>query len=159
MKTIQKKSTCLVSDRAYRAIITNCVNVMTEKNVSPDIFMAVIMAVKEYLETGRLAHRPINRVRNILDLFRPEIDRAIRRAESARKAAATRRNKTHPTPETETTSHQPPSRLQKAEPASRLHSVPSPGTHPPREITPLTPPRPSKGIRCPGIEQYAAASL
>lgn len=65
MKTIQKKSACLVSDRAYRAIITNCVNVMTEKNVAPDIFMAVILAVKEYLETGQLAHRPINRVRNI----------------------------------------------------------------------------------------------
>ncbi len=65
MKTIQKKSPCLVSDRAYRAIITNCVNVMTEKNVASDIFMAVILAVKEYLETGQLAHRPINRVRNI----------------------------------------------------------------------------------------------
>ncbi len=31
MKTIQKKSTCLVSDRAYRTILTNCVNVMSEK--------------------------------------------------------------------------------------------------------------------------------
>ncbi len=119
--------------------------------------MAVIMAVKEYLETGRLAHRPINRVRNILDLFRPEIDRAIRRAEAARKAAATRRNKTQPTPETDTTSQQPPSRLPKAEPAPHICSFPISGTQQPRETTPPTPPRPSNGIRCPGIEQYAAS--
>lgn len=157
MKTIQKKSTCLVSNRAYRTILTGCINVMTEKNVSPDIFMAVIMAVKEYLEIGRLAHRPINRVRNILDLFRPEIDRAICRAESARKAAATRRNKTQPTPETDTTSHQPSSRLPKAEPAPRICSFPVTAARQPSEATPLTPPRHSKGIRCPGIEQYTAS--
>ncbi len=144
MKTIQKKSICLVSDRAYRAIITNCVSVMTEKNVSPDIFMAVIMAVKEYLETGRLEHRPINRVRNILDLFRADIDRAIRRAASARKAAATRRGETQPAP-----------RVNKPKPAPRVYTFTSKAERKPGDNRPLTPPRPSKGTRCPGIEAFS----
>ncbi len=130
MKTIQKKSTCLVSDRAYHAIMTNCLNIMTEKNVSPDIFMAVIMAVKEYLETGRLSHRPINRVRNILDLFRPEIDRAIRRAASARKAADTRRKAKQPEPE----QPEPEQPIQKNKPAPRLY----PSYNPQNEMLRLT---------------------
>ena len=141
MKTIQKKSACLVSDRAYRAIITNCISVMTEKNVSADIFMAVIMAVKEYLETGRLAHRPINRVRNILDLFRADIDRAIRRAASARKAAMTRRGETQ----------QPAPRVKKPKPERRFCSFTPKGILQPGEKP--SAPRPSRGKRCPGIEQ------
>ena len=143
MKTIQKKSTCLVSDRAYHAIMTKCLNTMTEKNVAPDIFMAVIMAVKEYLETGQLAHRPINRVRNILDLFRPEIDRAIRRAASARKAADTRRKAKQPEPELP---------IQKPKPAPRFYSSPVNGALKPGEK--LSAPRPSRGTRCPGIEHF-----
>lgn len=146
MNTIQKKSICLVSDRAYRAIITNCVNVMTEKNVSPDIFMAVIMAVKEYLETGRLEHRPINRVRNILDLFRDDIDRAIRRAASARKAAATRRNEKP---------SEPAPRVKKPNPAPRVYTFTAKAERKPGDNRPLTPPRPSKGTRCPGIEAFS----
>ena len=144
MKTIQKKSTCQVSDRAYRAIVTNCVNVMTEKNVSADIFMAVIMAVKEYLETGQLAHRPINRVRNILDLFRSDIDRAIRRAASARKAAATRRKEDQPIPE-----------VKKTKPAPRYYSFQYKGALRPGEKP--SAPRPSRGTRCPGIEFYQSS--
>ena len=150
MKTIQKKSACLVSDRAYRTILTNCINVMTEKNVSPDIFMAVIMAVKEYLETGRLAHRPINRVRNILDLFRSDIDRAIRRAASARKAAETRRKAAHP--ETQ----QPEPKVKKQKHAPRLHSFQYKGVLKPGEKP--SAPRPSRGIRCPGIEHIISDS-
>lgn len=147
MKAIQKKSICLVSDRAYRLILTNCINVMTEKGVSADIFAAVIMAVKEYLETGQLAHRPINRVRNIFDLFRAEIDLAIRRAASARKAATTRRKKSEP----ETVAVETPS-PKKQKPAKRFYSSPvlyalKPGETP-------APPRPSKGIRCPGVERW-----
>ena len=145
MKAIQKKSTCLVSDRAYRAIITNCINVMTEKNVSADIFMAVIMAVKEYLETGRLEHRPINRVRNIFDLFRADIDLAIRRATSARKAAATRRKAAEPAPAG------PVPNVEKPKPAPRFYPSSTKGILKPGET--LSPPRPSKGRRCPGIEQ------
>ncbi len=147
MKTIQKKSACLVSDRAYRSILTNCINVMTEKNVSSDIFMAVIMAVKEYLETGQLAHRPINRVRNILDLFRADIDRAIRRAASARKAADTRRKAKHPE------SEQPKPPVKKEKPAKRFYSTPTLGALKPGET--LSAPRPSRGIRCPGIEHFS----
>ncbi len=149
MKTIQKKSTCLVSDRAYHAIMTNCLNIMTEKNVSPDIFMAVIMAVKEYLETGRLSHRPINRVRNILDLFRPEIDRAIRRAASARKAADTRRKAKQPEPE----QPEPEQPIQKNKPAPRLYPSPVKGALKPGEKP--SAPRPSRGTRCPGIEHFS----
>ena len=140
MKTIQKKSACLVSDRAYRVLITNCINVMTEKNVSPDIFMAVILAVKEYLETGQFAHRPINRVRNIFDLFRADIDRAIHRAASARKAAANRRKTDQPEPE-----------IKKPKPAPRFYSFSPKGILQPGEKP--SAPRPSRGIRCPGIEQ------
>ena len=144
MNTIQKKSICQVSDRAYRLILTNCINVMTEKGVSSDIFTAVIMAVKEYLETGKLAHRPINRVRNILDLFRADIDLAIRRAASARKAATTRRKKSEP----ETIAP----KNKKEKPAKRSYSSPvlyalKPGETP-------APPRLSKGIRCPGVERW-----
>ena len=147
MNTIQKKSICQVSDRAYRLILTNCINVMTEKGVSADIFAAVIMAVKEYLETGKLAHRPINRVRNILDLFRADIDLAIRRAASARKAATTRRKKSEP----ETVVVETPS-PKKQKPAKRFYSVPVLGALKPGE-TPA-PPRPSKGIRCPGLQDW-----
>ena len=146
MKTIQKKSACLVSDRAYRTIITNCISVMTEKNVSPDIFMAVIMAVKEYLETGQLAHRPINRVRNIFDLLRADIDRAISRAASARKAAATRRKATCPESELAVP------KTSKPKPAPRFYPSSTKGILKPGD-TP-TPPRPSRGSRCPGIERY-----
>ncbi len=144
MNTIQTKSACLVSDRAYRAIITNCINVMTEKNVSPDIFMAVILAVKEYLETGQFAHRPINRVRNIFDLFRADIDRAIRRATSARKAAATRRKEVQPEPE-----------IKKPKPAPRFYTTPIKSALKPGEKP--SAPRPSRGIRCPGIEHMRDA--
>lgn len=142
MKTIQKKSACLVSDRAYRHILTDCINVMTQKGVAPDIFMAVIMAVKEYLETGKLAHRPINRIRNIFDLFRAEIDLAIRRAASARKAATTRRKKSEP----ETVA--PENKKQK--PAKRFYSSPVLNALKTGEAP--APPRPSKGIRCPGLQ-------
>ena len=145
MKTIQKKSTCLVSDRAYRAILTDCINVMTEKGVAPDIFMAVIMAVKEYLETGQLAHRPINHVRNIFELFRPDIDRAIRRAASARKAAATRRGETQPAP-----------RDNKPKPERRFYSYQYKGTITPGEKP--SAPRPSSGTRCPGIERMLSTA-
>ncbi len=148
MKTIQKKSTCLVSERAYRAIVTNCINVMTEKNVAPDIFMAVILAVKEYLEPGQLAHRPINRVRNILDLFRADIDRAIRRAASARKAADTRRNA-----KLGHTTSQPAPRVKKTKDARPFYSFPIIGALKPGET--LSAPRPSKGKRCPGIEHFS----
>ena len=144
MKTIQKKSACKVSDRAYRHILTDCINVMTQKGVAPDIFMAVIMAVKEYLETGQLAHRPINRVRDIFSLFRPEIDRAIRRAASARKAACTRRK------ERQLDSDRPATHAKNTKTASRFYSFPVVGSLKPGE-TPSAP-RPSKGTRCPGIE-------
>ncbi|MDE6496583.1 MAG: hypothetical protein K2L30_10150 [Duncaniella sp.] len=146
MKTIQKKSACLVSDRAYRHILTDCINVMTQKGVAPDIFMAVIMAVKEYLETGQLAHRPINRVRNILDLFRTDIERAIRRAASARKAAESRRKERLPE------SEQPTADDNKSKPAHRIYSFPSLGVLKPGK-TPSAP-RPSRGTRCPGIERF-----
>ncbi|HBI58606.1 MAG: hypothetical protein OSJ46_06795 [Duncaniella sp.] len=145
MKAIQKKSTCQVSDRAYRIILTNCINVMTEKGVSADIFAAVIMAVKEYLETGQLAHRMIQRVRNIFDLFRADIDLAIRRAASARKAAMTRRKKSEP----ETVSAEILS-PKKQKPAKRFYSFPVLGALESGE-TPK-PPRRSKGIRCPGLQ-------
>ena len=156
MKTIQKKSTCLVSDRAYRAIVTNCINVMTEKNVSPDIFMAVILAVKEYLETGQFAHRPINRVRNIFDLFRADIDRAIRRAASARKAADTRRSAKQDAvvPASAT---QPAPRVKKMKDSLPLYSFPVLGALNPGET--LSAPRPSKGKRCPGIEHFSPNPL
>ena len=151
MKTIQKKTTCKVSDRAYRAILTDCINVMTEKNVSPDIFMAVIMAVKEYLETGQLAHRPINRVRNILDLFRADIDRAIRRAASARKAAETRRRADQPA------TQQAEAKVKKSKTAPRFYTCPTLGALKPGET--LSPPRPSRGKRCPGIEYMRTNAL
>ena len=146
MKTIQKKSACLVSDRAYRTILTDCINVMSQKGVAPDIFMAVIMAVKEYLETGQLAHRPINRVRNILDLFRADIERAIRRAASARKAADTRRKAKQPEPE------QPAPRVKKPKPARRFYPSSLAGVLRPGEKP--SAPRPSRGIRCPGLEHF-----
>ena len=149
MKTIQKKSTCKVSDRAYRAILTDCINVMTEKNISPDIFMAVIMAVKEYLETGQLAHRPINRVRNILDLFRADIDRAIRRAASARKAAETRRRAD------QSATQQSEAKVKPNPP--RFYTCPTLGALKPGET--LSPPRPSRGKRCPGIEHIRTNAL
>lgn len=149
MKAIQKKSICQVSDRAYRLILTNCINVMTEKGVSADIFAAVIMAVKEYLETGQLAHRPINRVRNILDLFRTDIECAIRRAASARKAADTRRKAKQPEPE----QPEPEQPIQKNKPAPRLYPSPVKGALKPGEKP--SAPRPSRGTRCPGIEHFS----
>ena len=152
MKTIQKKSACLVSDRAYRAILTNCINVLTQKNVAPDIFMAVILAVKEYLETGQLAHRPINRVRNIFDLFRADIDRAIRRAASARKAADTRRSAKQGTV-VQSSASQPAPCVKKTKDARPFYSFTVLGALKPGET--LTPPRPSKGKRCPGIEHFS----
>lgn len=151
MKTIQKKSACLVSDRAYRHILTDCINVMTQKGVAPDIFMAVIMAVKEYLETGQLAHRPINRVRNILDLFRTDIERAIRRAASARKAAETRRKTSQPA------TQQAEAKVKKSRPAPRFYTNLTLGVLKPGET--LSPPRPSRGKRCPDIEHLCTNAL
>ncbi|MDE5981773.1 MAG: hypothetical protein K2G92_01515, partial [Duncaniella sp.] len=76
------------------------------------------------------------------DLFRAEIDLAIRRAASARKAATTRRKKSEP----ETVA----SENKKQKPAKRFYSSPVLNALKTGE-TPA-PPRRSKGIRCPGLQ-------
>lgn len=134
MKTIQKKSVCKVSDRAYRIIFLKCMKEMIDRGVPVDIFAMTLLAVQKYLETG---FPPIGGDELIMELFhtfQPEMDLAMRRAASARKAAETRRNKKqseqHPqsgeqTPEPQEQPHHPLIPAEKATPAPSVQLVPS----------------------------------
>ncbi len=150
MKTIQAKPKLMVSDRAYCAIMSDCIKTLMAKGVLPHVFEVTIYVIQKYLES-QIA--PLNGDMFVMEFFRtfrPEMDRAIRRAAIARKAAETRRRKKQAE-----TQQQPEPTAQQPEPARNEHPATSVLPDPvPAEITSPPPShRRSRAIRCPGIEQ------
>ena len=151
MKTIQEKPRLLVSDRAYCAIMSDCIKTLMAKGVLPHVFEVTIYVIQKYLESQVAPLNGDMFVMEFFRTFRPEMDRAIRRAAIARKAAETRRRKK----QAETQQQQPEPTAQQPEPARNKHPatpvIPDPV---PAEITSSPPShRRSGAIRCPGIEQ------
>ena len=161
MKTIQEISRLLVSDRAYCAIMTECIKTLMAKGVMPHVFEVTVYVIQRYLES-QIA--PLNGDMFVMEFFRtfrPAMDRAIRRSAIARKAAETRRRKKQaaetqqpqqsPAPEPEPARNEPPAPpVGEARPVAPV--IPDPV---PAEITSPPPSRHrSRAIRCPGIETY-----
>ena len=154
----------MVSDRAYCAIMSDCIKTLMAKGVLPHVFEVTVYVIQKYLES-QIA--PLNGDMFVMEFFRtfrPAMDRAIRRSAIARKAAEARRRKK----QAETQQQQPePPALQpepspKEQPAPPVKEerpaasvIPSPV---PAEITSSPPSRiGSRAIRCPGIEQMWTA--
>ena len=161
MKTIQEKPRLLVSDRAYCAIMTECIKTLMAKGVMPHVFEVTVYVIQRYLES-QIA--PLNGDMFVMEFFRtfrPAMDRAIRRSDIARKAAETRRRKKQAA-ETQQPQQSPvpqPEPAPKEQPAPPVREerpvapvIPDPV---PAEITSPPPSRHrSRAIRCPGIETY-----
>ena len=154
MKTIQEKSRLLVSDRAYCAIMTNCIKTLMAKGVLPHVFEVTVYVIQKYLES-QIA--PLNGDMFVMEFFRtfrPEMDQAIRRSAIARKAAETRRKKKQAETQKPEPQPEPATSVNKEEPAAQpvVPAIPDPV---PAEITSIPPSRHrSRAIRCPGIENY-----
>ena len=158
MKTIQEKPRLLVSDRAYCAVMSDCIKTLMAKGVLPHVFEVTIYVIQKYLES-QIA--PLNGDMFVMEFFRtfrPEMDRAIRRSAIARKAAETRRKKKQAETQPQQSSAPHPEPARKEQPAPPFKEepraepvIPDPV---PAEITSPPPSRPrSRAIRCPGIEQ------
>ncbi|MDE5982738.1 MAG: hypothetical protein K2G92_06465 [Duncaniella sp.] len=149
----------MVSDRAYCAIMTDCIKTLMAKGVLPHVFEVTVYVIQKYLES-QIA--PLNGNMFVMEFFRtfrPAMDRAIRRSAIARKAAETRRKKKQaetqqqqqsPEPQPEPSpKEQPGPPIKEERPAAPV--IPDPI---PAEITSPAPSRHrSSAIRCPGIEQ------
>ena len=162
MKKTQETPRLMVSDRAYCAIMTDCIKTLMAKGVLPHVFEVTVYVIQRYLESQVAPLNGDMFVMEFFRTFRPEMDRAIRRSAIARKAAETRRRKKQaetrqqqqqpepPAPQPEPARNEQPTPPVKDErPAAPV--IPDPV---PAEITspPLSRPR-SRAIRCPGIEQ------
>lgn len=119
MKNDNPTFPCLVSDRAFRKIISMYFYVFEHQwLVRLAVRMKVLNAVYEYLTTGAFVLEKREEIeREIFEIHRPFMDNAIRRARIAREAVARRKAKkaaeTQKTlPETEETVVEP----EKAEP-------------------------------------------
>ena len=84
MKTIQEKPRLLVSDRAYCAIMANCIKTLMGKGVTPSVFETTVFVVQKYLELRTVLFQGNTAVMEFFRMFRPEMDRAIRRSAIAR---------------------------------------------------------------------------
>ena len=151
----------MVSGRAYCAIMSDCIKTLMAKGVLPHVFEVTVYVIQKYLESQVAPLNGDMFVMEFFRTFRPEMDRAIRRAAIARKAAETRRKKK----QAETQQQQPESSAPQPEPARNEHPVPpvkeEHSAAPvipdpvPAEITSPPPSRHrSRAIRCPGIETY-----
>ena len=143
MKKTQEKPRLMVSDRAYCAIMTNCIKTLMGKGVMPHVFEVTVYVIQKYLES-QIA--PLNGDMFVMEFFRTfrtEMDRAIRRPAIARKAAETRRKKkaaeTQQKPEPQPVTAE---KEQPAPPVKEEHSTPQTIPDPvPVEITSPPPSR------------------
>ena len=92
-----KNTPYLVSDRAFRIIMTEVIERLCLESVDADCFHAVIHLVRNYLTTGELTADAIRLTPHegyrIFLMFQEMIDKSIRRSRSARAAAARRKEK------------------------------------------------------------------
>ena len=86
----------MVSDRAYCAIMSDCIKTLMAKGVLPHVFEVTIYVIQKYLESQVAPLNGDMFVMEFFRTFRPGMDRAIRRSAIARKAAETRRRKNRP---------------------------------------------------------------
>ena len=90
-----KTTPYLVSDRAFRIIMTEVIERLCLECVDADCFHAVIHLVRNYLQTGELTTDAIRLTPHegyrIFLIFQDMIDKSIRRSRSARAAAARRK--------------------------------------------------------------------
>ena len=150
----------MVSDRAYCAIMTECIKTLMAKGVMPHVFEVTVYVIQRYLESQMAPLNGDMFVMEFFRTFRPAMDRAIRRSAIARKAAETRRKKKQAA-ETQQPQQSPvpqPEPSPKAQPAPPVKkerpAAPVSTDSLPAEITSPPPSRHrSRAIRCPGIEQ------
>ena len=91
MKSTKKESLCRVSDRAYRIIISDVIDSMTGCKIDPFTFKQVVTAVRHYLKPEGKPTGLGRKAKVIFDRLLPDLARAIRRSETARAAAARRK--------------------------------------------------------------------
>ena len=91
MKNTKNETTCRVSDRAYRIIISDVIDSMTGCKIDPFTFKQVVTAVRHYLKPEGKPTGLGRKAKVIFDRLLPDLDRAIRRSETARAAAARRK--------------------------------------------------------------------
>ena len=95
--TTTKATPYLVSDRAFHRILTEVIERLTRENATPECFYAVITLVETYLKEGEVDDESLCKLPakgyNIFLSVRDMIDKSIRRARSARTAAARRKEK------------------------------------------------------------------
>ena len=91
MKNIKKETTCRVSDRAYRIIISDVIDSMTGCKIDPFTFKQVVTAVRHYLKPEGKPTGLGRKAKVIFERLLPDLDRAIRRSETARAAGRRRR--------------------------------------------------------------------
>ncbi len=101
MKSTKKETVCRVSDRAYRIIISDVIDSMTGCKIDPFTFKQVVTAVRHYLKPEGKPTGLGRKAKVIFDRLLPDLDRAIRRSETARAAAARRKEAAKKTTETE----------------------------------------------------------
>ncbi len=99
-----KTTPYLVSDRAFRIIMTEVIERLCLESVDADCFHAVIHLVRNYLQTGELTAdairlTPPEGYRIFLMYFQHMIDSSIRRSRSARAAAARRKEERERNPD------------------------------------------------------------
>ena len=90
MKTTKKQNLYRVSDRAYRTIISDCIDSMTGCKIDPFTFKQVVTAVRNYLGPEGKITGLGRKAKPIFERLLPDLDRAIRRSSTARAAAARR---------------------------------------------------------------------
>ena len=91
MKSTKKETVCRVSDRAYRIIISDVIDSMTGCKIDPFTFKQVVTAVRHYLKPEGKPTGLGRKAKVIFDRLLPDLDRAIRRSETARAAGRRRR--------------------------------------------------------------------
>ncbi len=91
MKTTKKQQKFRVSDRAYCKIISDVIDSMTGCRIDPFIFKQVVTAVSSYLKPEGKITGLCKKAKAIFDRLLPDLDLAIRRASTARAAAARRK--------------------------------------------------------------------
>ena len=98
-----KTTPYLVSDRAFRIIMTEVIERLCLESVDADCFHAVIHLVRNYLTTGELTADAIRLTPHegyrIFLIFQDMIDKSIRRSRSARAAAARRKEEREQNPD------------------------------------------------------------
>lgn len=99
-----KTTPYLVSDRAFRIIMTEVIERLCLESADADCFHAVIHLVRNYLTTGELTADAIRLTPHegyrIFLIFQNMIDKSIRRSRSARAAAARRKEERNRNPDT-----------------------------------------------------------